>query len=285
MFVLQFAVSAAVLEVDQNNALFRATRYQNQVSTNDIHPIENGFKEGRLTGAEQVRFSTSVNMSTSSDNYPGNIVENGGAATVEVVYPFKSNVNLESITLTFNNALRRYFIKAYVSADGTTWTEVGFSAGASKEDIEFSYAPTGGNMGPAVSGVWATTPAGSVAGQTVATSATNDTLPLTLKLDKTYDNIKYFKFAAFGNDNAVGVNAATNEFFSFNALKFEGTVSTGGTTPATTTQTPAATTATVATTARPTGTAPSTSDNRIIIFAIIGVVGAAGVVVVKKVLR
>jgi len=91
-----------------------------------------------------------------------------------------------------------------------------------------------------------------------------------------------------GNDGASGNPAVTNEFFSFNNMKFMGTVGGAPATQTPAAQTPAAQTPAAQTPAAQTPTpqtpAPQTGD-AMMLFIILGILGAAGIVAVRKVLR
>jgi LPXTG-motif cell wall-anchored protein len=282
LFVMQTSVMAAVLEVDSASPEFKSDTWQNNVTSGEICPFINVFEttptSGSANGGTDVadikRYSGYVIANT--ENVEGAPSIKDGIMLNSLLFPFKETVNIEQITLQWNNGLRQYFLNAYTSIDGQNWDAVEFTANATKTTLPATYGETAALDGPSVD-CWATTPSGIADNQDIS--------PITFTV-KT-ENAKYLKFDFYGNDGASGLSEIQNAWVSFNHLVIDGSVvlpevivEETDNTPAISTPAPQA--PSTGTDAPQTVTAPQTGDMSLFILAAVCLSAAAAIVLLKK---
>jgi hypothetical protein len=267
-------VMAAVLEVDKDSPELYTDIWQDNPDNNESYPISMAFSETPTRGVDNTeveRFSVSVNVN--EGNMVGQLSILNGSAVNNAVFPFKETVKIDSVTWKWNNGGRSYFFLLYTSMDNQNWTEVEITGNASKIKIENTYDADGNQEGPGVE-CYASVPAGL--------ADNDDVKPITFTFKQT-DDAKYFKIVMFGNDAESGDLGVRHQWFSFNSMKFEGSVVVAeAAPPADSAAAEEAAPAAPPVAAPSVPAAPKTGDAGIIALFIITAAAAAGAVAFKK---
>jgi len=216
ILVLQQAVMAAVLEVDTASPAFKSDTWE--VGADYVFSIDKAFSTTHTAGAgdgEQAIERFCACLENGADGVEGQLSFINGSAVNNAVFPFKETVRIDSVTWKWNNGVRQYFFVLYTSMDGQNWTEVEITNNAKKVTIENTWDENSSTDGPPVQ-CWASVPAG-------INDETDDINPITFTFKQTPD-AKYFKIAAYGNDQGNDDLAVHSPWFSFNNMVFEGII-------------------------------------------------------------
>ena len=114
-----------------------------------------------------------------------------GSATTNPVYPFRETVSIQRVSFRPNNGERLFFFKLFVSADGSTWTEITEATGdITRTNLTNSWGPAGQLDGPPVQGVFVT--------NNVGNNARNHGNVVTINFAPTAP-VRYLRFQFYGN--------------------------------------------------------------------------------------
>lgn len=266
-----------VLEIDQENDLFKTEVWQNDGDKN-VWPLRYATEISPLSGdaskEEGVikRFCGTVMQG--DVGVEGSPVLTDGVSNFSVYFPLKQASSLNKITLKFPVGARRYFFRLFTSADGTSWNEAVIRSGADKITVTKTYGTGHEVDGPGVE-CYASVPAG-------VNAQTGDANLTIFSLDKV-ENVKYIKFTFYGNDAGSNFeNVVANRWVSFNNLIFENVEETESTSSPTAANSPNPGTATPGrpATATATGTSTGSTGSNVWLIALI----AGGVIVVLLIL-
>ena len=214
------SVSAAILEIDTGSSMFKVENWwQNNEDNDEVCPLTKvfdvtGMPPGGTPNSEVSRFSTSLNVNEGNMEGSGPLFDSEGRAYVNVIFPFKETVNLESVTWKWNNGTRQYFFFVYASADGENWTEVELT-NAGRVTAAATFDDSGSAGGSAIDNIWMSPPSGN--------GDDGDVLPITFGLSAS-DPVNYIKFAFYGNDGGQGVEEVTHQWVSFNSFSVTGSI-------------------------------------------------------------
>ena len=195
-----------------------ADAWQNDEAGGNVHPPLDAFgttsisTDSGIDAADIKRFSASVDVNYAHHEGAPTVID--GVATNSLIIPFKEEVNLFEVRLTFSICARRYMFNLYTSMDGETWTPVTLSAGAQQVKLLTAYDDqcqkadiSGKNLQ-----VWASDPTGS---------SVQFDKPAVLTFSAAVKT-KYLKMTFYGNDAAQGIDKIENQWNSFNNLQLLG---------------------------------------------------------------
>ena len=278
--LLSVSAFAANIDVDAASSEFTCDTWQNNVnntSANEICKLENTLAKTPTTpdaGIDALDiYRYCACLQAGAADIEGAPVFVDGNATSSIVFPLVDTANINSVSMKFNNSERQFFCNLYVSVDGQNWTLVDITSGANKTTLVNAYDEAGGTAGPGGIDCYATIPAGR--------SDINDINIITLGLAGAPE-AKYIKITAYGSDGGSGdATTVSNAWWSFNNFTVDGEVAAVVEEVAAVADVAETRPAVIDTQVVTTVTAPQTND-AVAIFAVIGLVCLAGIVVVAK---